>query len=56
MLKNGSPAQSYRKEPPFTFSTLIVGPDRSGDQTRATCVAGSGASRSAIHYNAMNRF
>jgi hypothetical protein len=32
-----------------TISTLIVGPAGTGDRTRATCVAGSGASRSAIH-------
>jgi hypothetical protein len=34
-----------------TFSTLIIGLARTGDQTRATCGAGSGASRSAIHYD-----
>jgi hypothetical protein len=34
-----------------TFSTLIVGPDGPGDQTRATCVVGSGTRRSTIHYD-----
>jgi hypothetical protein len=35
-----------------SFSTLIVGPAMTGDRTWTTCVAGSGASRSAaILYN-----
>jgi hypothetical protein len=34
-----------------TFSTLIEAPAGPGYQTRATCVAGSGASHSAIHYH-----
>jgi hypothetical protein len=34
-----------------TFSTLIVGPAGTGYRTRATCVADSGANRSAIHYD-----
>jgi hypothetical protein len=33
-----------------TFSNLNVGTAGTGDQTRATCVAGSVARRSAIHY------
>jgi hypothetical protein len=34
-----------------TFSTIIVGLSGTGNQTRATCKAGSGTNRSAIHYN-----
>jgi hypothetical protein len=34
-----------------TFSTKIVGLSGTGNQTRATCKAGSGTNRSAIHYN-----
>jgi hypothetical protein len=33
------------------LSTLILGPAGTGDRTRANNVAGSGTSRSAIHYN-----
>jgi hypothetical protein len=33
------------------FSELIVGLDGTGDQTQATCVAGSGDNRSAIDYD-----
>jgi hypothetical protein len=33
------------------FSTLIVGLARTGNQTRATCMAGSGTNGSAIHYD-----
>jgi hypothetical protein len=33
------------------LSTLIVGPYRTGDGTQATCILGSGASRSFIHYD-----
>jgi hypothetical protein len=33
------------------FSTLIVGLAVTGDQTRATCVAGSRVNHSAIHYD-----
>jgi hypothetical protein len=34
-----------------TFSTLIVGLAGTGDETQATCVARSGANRSAIQYD-----
>jgi hypothetical protein len=34
-----------------TFSALIVGPSGTGVRTQTTCIAGSGANRSAIHYN-----
>jgi hypothetical protein len=34
-----------------TFSTIIVVLAGTGNQTRATCKAGSGTNRSAIHYN-----
>jgi hypothetical protein len=37
------------------FSTLILGLAGTGNQTRATCVAGSSASRSAIHYDFRGR-
>jgi hypothetical protein len=47
LLENVSPMQGYRREP--QPSKLIV--SRTGDQTQATCVAGSGASRRAIHYD-----
>jgi hypothetical protein len=33
------------------FPTLIIGLAGTGDQTRATCVAGSGANHSAIQYH-----
>jgi hypothetical protein len=33
------------------FSTLIIGLARTRDQTQATCMAGSGNNRSAIHYD-----
>jgi flagellar basal body P-ring protein FlgI len=33
------------------FFTLIVGLAGTGNQTRSTCVAGSGVNRSAIHYD-----
>jgi hypothetical protein len=34
-----------------TFTTLIIGSAGTGYRTRATCMAGSGANRSAIHYD-----
>jgi hypothetical protein len=49
VLENVSPTQGYRKDLPF--HTLILGPVGTGDRTRATWLPGSGASRSAIHYD-----
>jgi hypothetical protein len=46
---NVPPDQGLQKR--ANFSTLIVGLAGTGDQNRATCVAGSGANRSAIHYD-----
>jgi hypothetical protein len=47
VLENVSPAHAVLQKR-ATVSLLIVGPARTGDRT---CVAGSGASRSAIHYD-----
>jgi hypothetical protein len=51
VLENVPPGAGLQKR--SNFSTLIVGPAGTGDQTRATCVAGSGNNRSAIHYPAV---
>jgi hypothetical protein len=48
-LENVPPTQDLQKR--ATFSTPIIGLAETGDQTRATCVAGSVARRSAIHYD-----
>jgi hypothetical protein len=42
--------ESVPPEKRATFSTLNVGLDGTGNQTRATCVASSGTNRSDIHY------
>jgi hypothetical protein len=38
------------------LSKLIVGLAGTGDQTRATWVAGSGSNRSAIHYDSSSKY
>jgi hypothetical protein len=48
VLENVPPDAGLQKRADLT--SLMVGPAGTEDQTRATCVAGSGASRSAIHY------
>jgi hypothetical protein len=48
VLENVPPNAGLHKR--ATFSTLNVGLAGTGNQTRATCVASSVASRSAIHY------
>jgi hypothetical protein len=49
--REGFPDAGLQKR--ATFSTLIVGLAGPGDQTWATCVAGSRTSRSAIYYNSI---
>jgi hypothetical protein len=48
VLENEPPEAGLHKR--ATFSTLNVGLAGTGNQTQATCVAGSVARRSAIHY------
>jgi hypothetical protein len=48
VLDNVPPDAGLQKR--ATFSTLNVGLARTGNQTRATCVACCGTNRSAIHY------
>jgi hypothetical protein len=48
VLENVLPDAGLQKR--ATFSTLNVGLDGTGNQTRSTCVASSGTNRSAIHY------
>jgi hypothetical protein len=48
VLENVPPDTELQKR--ATFSTLNVGLAGTGNRTRATCVAGSVARRSAIHY------
>jgi hypothetical protein len=48
VLKNVPPDAGLQKRD--TFSTLNIGLAGTGNQTRATCGAGSVARRSAIHY------
>jgi hypothetical protein len=52
VLENVPPDAGLQKR--ATFSTLNVGLAGTGNQTWATCVASSGASRSAIHYTFHN--
>jgi hypothetical protein len=47
ILCSGSGARLQNRA---NFTTLIVGLAWTGDHTRATCVAGSGNNRSAIHF------
>jgi hypothetical protein len=49
VLENVAPDAGLQKR--ANLFTLIVG--LSGDRTRATCVARSGANRSAIHYDSL---
>jgi hypothetical protein len=57
MLSNFSPLQIFNPyldaslQKKGTFSALIVGLAGWGNQTRMTCVTGSGASCSAINYD-----
>jgi hypothetical protein len=48
VLENVPPDAGLQKR--ATFSTLNVGLARTGNQTRATCVASSGTNLLAIHY------
>jgi hypothetical protein len=48
VLENVPPEAGLQKR--ATLSTLNVGLAGTGNQTGATCVESSGASRSAIHY------
>jgi hypothetical protein len=52
VLENVPPDSGLQKR--ATFSTLKVGLAGTWNQTRATCVAGSGTNRSAMHYAYLN--